>query len=113
MKLLHEQYKCNYVLCYTHSESSVLTNSYTYISPRFRQLCICLVFPRVVFVLIMLGHVTSSANGQLYTIKINQDVLMRLLRRGEYTHQIPRIEISRVYASKDLCYPVVLKILKC
>ena len=39
-------------------------------SPRFRQLCICLAFPRVVFVLLMyctlshkLGHVTLSANG--------------------------------------------------
>ena len=53
------------------------------------SVCICLAFPRVVFVLIMnftlshmLGHVTSSANGQLYTIKINRDLLMRLLKRG-------------------------------
>ena len=30
----------------------------------------------------MLGHVTSSANGQPYTIKINNDFLMRLLKRG-------------------------------
>ena len=29
-----------------------------------------------------LGHVTSSANGQLYTIKRNNDFLMRLLKRG-------------------------------
>ena len=27
----------------------------------------------------MLGHVTSSTNDQLYTIKINKDFLMRLL----------------------------------
>ena len=54
---------------------------------RFRLLCICLAFPRVVFVWIMnctlshmLGQVTSSANGhQLYTIKIDKDFLMRLL----------------------------------
>ena len=54
-------------------------------------LCICLAFPRVdVLVLIMycslshmLGHVTSIANGQLYTIKINKDFLMRLLKRGD------------------------------
>ena len=58
-------------------------------SPRFRQLCICLAFPKVVFVLIMygtlshmLGHVTSSANGQLYTIKINKVLFIRLLKRG-------------------------------
>ena len=45
------------------------------------SVCICLAFPRVVFVFIMyctlshmLGHVTSSANGQLYTIKINKDL---------------------------------------
>ena len=31
----------------------------------------------------MLGHVNSSANGQLYTIKINKDLLIRLLKRGE------------------------------
>ena len=31
----------------------------------------------------MLGHVTSSANGQLYTIIIYKDFLMRLLKRGE------------------------------
>ena len=30
----------------------------------------------------MLGHVISSTNGQPYTIKINQDFLMRLLKRG-------------------------------
>ena len=29
------------------------------------------------------GHVTSSANGKMYTIKINKDSLMRLLKRGE------------------------------
>ena len=46
-------------------------------------------FPERCFVLIMnctlshmLGHVTSSANGQLFTIKINKDFLMRLLKRG-------------------------------
>ena len=46
-------------------------------APRFKLLCIRLAFPRVVFVLIMyctlshmMGHMTSSANGQLYTIKI-------------------------------------------
>ena len=31
----------------------------------------------------MHGHVTSSANGQLYTIKINKDLLVRLLKRGD------------------------------
>ena len=31
----------------------------------------------------MLGHVTSSANDKLYTIKINKDFLMRLLKRGD------------------------------
>ena len=46
-------------------------------------------FPEVYFVLIMyctlshmVGLVTSSANDQLYTIKINKDFLMRLLKRG-------------------------------
>ena len=34
----------------------------------------------------MLGHVTSSTNGQPYTIKINQDFLMRLLKRGEVAY---------------------------
>ena len=29
----------------------------------------------------MLGHVTSSANGQLYTIEINRNFLMRLLKK--------------------------------
>ena len=28
----------------------------------------------------MLGHVTSSTNGKLYTIKINKDFLMKLLK---------------------------------
>ena len=32
----------------------------------------------------MRGHVTSSANDQLYTIKINKDFLMRLLKRSVY-----------------------------
>ena len=48
-------------------------------APWFRPLCICLAFPIVVFVLIMyctlshmLGHVTSSANSQLYPININK-----------------------------------------
>jgi len=47
-------------------------------------------FPEIYFVLIMyytlshmVGHVTSSANDQLYTIKINKDFLMRLLKRGD------------------------------
>ena len=47
-------------------------------------------FPEICFVLIMyctlsnmLGHVTSSTNDQLYTIKINKDFLMRLLKRGD------------------------------
>ena len=31
----------------------------------------------------MWGHVTSSANGQLYTIITNKDCLMRLLKRSE------------------------------
>ena len=31
----------------------------------------------------MLGHVTSSANGQPYTIKINNFFLMRLLKHSE------------------------------
>ena len=36
----------------------------------------------------MLGHVNSSAHGQTYTIKINTDFLMRLLKRGElYIHR--------------------------
>ena len=46
-------------------------------------------FPEICFVLIMycnlshmVGHVISSANDQLYTIKINKDFLMRLLKRG-------------------------------
>ena len=46
--------------------------------------------PEICFVLIMyctlfhmLGHVTSSANDQLYTIEINKDFLMRLLKRGD------------------------------
>ena len=71
------------------SKSTIYINSCVHITPRFRQLCICLAFPRVVLVLIMyctlshmLCHVTSSANGQLYTIKINKDLLMRLLKRG-------------------------------
>ena len=62
---------------------------YIYISPRFRQLCICLAFRESCFVLIvyctlshMLGQLTSYANGQLETIKINKDFLMRLLKRG-------------------------------
>ena len=41
----------------------------------FRPLCICLTFLSVFFVLIMYcmwSHVTSSANGQLYIIKINK-----------------------------------------
>ena len=62
-----------------------------YNTPRFRLLCICLAFLRVVIILIMyftishmLGHMTSSANDQLYTIKINRDFLTRLLKHGEY-----------------------------
>ena len=48
----------------------------------------CLTLPRVVLIMYcctpsdMLGHVTSSAYGQLYTIKTNKDFLMRLLKRG-------------------------------
>ena len=48
--------------------------------------CIYLAFQRAVFVSIMycttshmLGHVSSSASGQLYTIKRNKNFLMRLL----------------------------------
>ena len=50
-------------------------------------------FPEICFVLIMyctpshmLGHMTSSANDHLYTIKINKDFLMRLLKRGAYMY---------------------------
>ena len=57
-------------------------------SPWFRPLCICLAFRKVVFVLILYctpshlyGHVTSPANGQLYTIKINKEFLERSLNR--------------------------------
>ena len=52
-------------------------------------LCICLAFRRVVTVLILYctpsqiqGHVTSSTNGMVYTSKINNDFLMKLLKRG-------------------------------
>ena len=40
-------------------------------------------FDFVLHTLSMLGHVTKSANDQLYTIKINKDFLMRLLKRSE------------------------------
>ena len=47
---------------------------------RFPESCFC--FDYVLYSLShMLCHVTSSANGQLYTIKINKDLLMRLLKR--------------------------------
>ena len=56
---------------------------------KFKRPAKSFAFPRVVFVLIMnynlfhmLGHLTTSANGQLYTIKINKDFLPRLLIRG-------------------------------
>ena len=54
---------------------------------------ICLAFPIVFcfdYVLYalsyMLGHVTSSANGQPNTIKINKDFLMILLKCGDTLH---------------------------
>ena len=56
----------------------------------------------------MLGHVTPTANGQLYTIKINKDLLMRLLKRGDlywnYT-AIPgqmRLGARKAHAKKDI-----------
>ena len=69
----------------------------------------CLAFPRVVFVLMlyrtlshMLGHVTSSANGQLYTIKINKDFSLRLQKRGALpTFKIERWEREREYKQED------------
>ena len=58
-------------------------------------------FPEICFVLIMyctpshmLGHVTSSTNGQLYKIKINKDFLMRLLKRGGLL-QYSRLSVIR------------------
>ena len=64
--------------------SILLTDLFPY--QRFRQLCICLAFP---------SHVTSSANGQLYTIKTNKDLLMRLLKRGAFLFQILSHMLSR------------------
>ena len=73
------------------------------IPPWFRQLCICLAFSRFVFVLIMyvmLGQLTCSANGQLYTIKINKDFSLRLQKRGALpTFKIERWE--REYKQED------------
>ena len=64
-------------LILTNKKSGLERKQDKNIAPRFGQLCICLAFPSVVFVLIMhctlsymLGRVTLSANGQLYTIKI-------------------------------------------
>ena len=84
---------CLISVCYSMSVCLNVPHKNGYVSsPRFRLLYICLVFPRVVFVLIMyctlshiLGHVTSSANGQPYKIKINKDFFMRFLKRGETT----------------------------
>ena len=50
-----------------------------YIS-RFPESCFC--FDYVLCASHILGYVTSSTNGQPYTIKINKDFLMRLLKRG-------------------------------
>ena len=46
----------------------------------------------------MLGHVTSSANVQLYTIQIIKTKnLMRLSKRGVLIHQVhPKVEVVKV-----------------
>ena len=47
----------------------------------------------------MFGQVTSSANGQLYTIKINKDFRRRLLKRGDMSKSC----IYRIPLSPDSC----------
>ena len=65
--------QCMYVRSKEHRD---LDNS-VFVS--FPEIC----FDYVLYFSHMLGHVTSSANDQLYTIKINKDFLMRLLKRWE------------------------------
>ena len=48
---------------------------------RFPESCFCFDYVHCTLSH-MLGHMTSSTNAQLYTIKINKDLLMRLLKRG-------------------------------
>ena len=61
----------------------------------FRSYCICLTFRKFVFVFIMycttfhtLGYVASPANGQLYIIKINKYLLIKLLNHCDIFNDI-------------------------
>ena len=47
----------------------------------------------------MWGHVTSTANGQQYKIKINKDFLMRLLKRGYHAKCISYVH--NMYVQKQ------------
>ena len=58
----------------------------------------------------MLGHMTSSANGKLYTIKINKYFLMRLLKRGALSCMLKSCINIHVFILYYLQEPYINKI---